>query len=666
MPQKKQYDPRTDPDFQELEPQVQAKILMEWSKKNPATFSAPGEGLIPRPESVELPADLPQMTTRFLAGALPAVGATAGGAFTGGMGGQVAGGAIGTGLEALLQGASPEYFGQPPQGPGEAIQRFGTDAIANLLFRGLAKGASQLGTKGLLASSIAGGAAGAAIAPEDERLAYGLGGAAVVPGAVGASKLLANKLATSFIRLRPDYAEAVAGANAMNMPLSLADLAEGPTAKQVSNLLASGPAKKLRDAQMIDVQQGFANRTGLPERTASTVKQSIKGGFKEARQFARGAWKDAIDSYNNATNTGELIEFPQAQKLAQNEITRLLDVYKGVSKQGNVVGTDIAELVNPELRPVVEQLKIVAKGGHITLEAATKVQKVLGGKGKYEALIPNYDEATYRTLRDATQKDISQSLFKIDPILEQKFLAANAATKESYERFGKKQAPTAFAVITKKEGNVGRIKGVLSEQSPERIDQVLKAAKDVPAAKKDLAELAITEIFDQTFKGGKLNNPLAGVEAMTSPNKEHIWRKLLTPNQRNGLTDFFKAVEAVGGEPGSAGKLGLAIRVVPAGIAIAAWGKDILSGENTNVPLYATGLLGITLGGREFAKRILLNPTLVKDATKLAGFAAGSPQAIAIQKKILTAMRGTQVTLSTPEGPKEAKVTKDGKLEPVD
>lgn len=663
MPQK---DITKDPRFQKLSSEDQADVLIRLSpttKTAPGTFSAPGEGLIPRPESVELPTDLPQMTSRFLAGALPAVGATAGGFATGGLGGQIAGGAVGTGLEALLQGVSPEFFGQPPQGPGEAIERFGKDALLNALFGGMAKGASQLGTKGLLASSIAGGAAGAAIAPEDERLQYGLGGAAIAPALAGGGKFLADKLATSFIRLRPDYADAVAGASKLNMPLSLADLAEGSATKQVSNLLASGPAKKLRDTQLMDVQKGFANRTGLPERIAGAVKKNIKRGFKEARQAARGAWKDVIDSYNTATNTGDLIKFPEAQKLAGAELVRLLDVYKGVSKQGNIVGTDIAELVTPELRPVVEALQVVAKGGNITLEAAKNVQNVLGKMSKFEHLIPSFQEGTYRTLRDATQKDISQSLFKIDPILEQKFLTANAATKESYERFGKKQAPTVFSILVKKEGNVGRIKGILSEQSTEKIDQVLKAAKNIPEAKRDLAALAITEIFDQTFKGGKLNNPLAGVEAMTSPSKEHIWRKLLLPNRKNNLTNFFKTVEAVGSEPGSAGKLGLAIRVVPAGIALAAWGKDILSGEQTNLPLYATGLLGISLGGRAFAKHVLLNPSLVKDATKLASFAAGSPEAMAIQKKILLAMRGTQATLSTPDGPKKAKITKDGKLE---
>lgn len=256
-----------------------------------------------------------------------------------------------------------------------------------------------------------------------------------------------------------------------------------------------------------------------------------------------------------------------------------------------------------------------------------------------------------KTLADLLGKDIDQSVKTMWEPLAPGALSRMQNTVETsaqhYQTFNARVKSTVF-------GN---------QKSPADPSTIYETAKTNPEAAGEMIKaLGVANqrsirgsFFDDIIKDSR-GDPKQALDLLDSPS----YRKVFSASDYSDLSDFFKKVKQLTPDTSEAGKYSVALR--GAGVVIGGVGGMLATGS----PSISAGLgASVLIGGNQFASRVLLNPQIARQASRLANLDPMSPGASLLRRSILTAMRGTKVMLDYGDGDqKPATITASGGIKP--
>lgn len=265
-------------------------------------------------------------------------------------------------------------------------------------------------------------------------------------------------------------------------------------------------------------------------------------------------------------------------------------------------------------------------------------------------------EGSLNALRDLISVDIDKSIQDWGTESYRRFKAAKKSAQDFSDKYGNKLVRTFERADRDPEILLERPISAAMKY-PKRTEQLIKATGSNLEAKK----IFQTEIMDKAFDEatGKFNPQLA-LDLLSA--RRNVADKVMSSQARTNMERFLTRAKII--QPFSA-NADTALRMTEGGLELAM--ASAIGSVSGTVPKSLVGkgfsIILRKAGGRKFAQDVLMNPKNARIATGLLDIDPLSRTAKWGTRSLLSAMKGAQVYVRTPEGDEfPATITDSGKV----
>ena len=477
------------------------------------------------------------------------------------------------------------------------------------------------------------------------------------------------------------------------MPTSVGQETGSGAAKLLERSLAPGKQRELYGIQneLLDARENELRQqlTGMNKTSLQLPSSSGSGPSISNEEFYGNEGKAAIQKNFDASKAnmgkkyGLIDRDAEASKLninvptGETQTSSVLDAegnptvtpeMKQVEIKGPIMYPQTGAIINkilPELQTTINRLPQDSPNRNRLVQLASTMQDL--GKGiagedgsttfvKDWNTIKQFRTDVYRSLNttlpgdtsraqgglkllaDSLGKDIDTSVKsvwdKVSPGSSDRMADALSTSRDHFSTFNDRIQSSAFG----------------TPKRPADASTIFNTAKTNPEAAGEMIKSLGTDgqrsirgaFFDDIIKNSR-GNPIQSLQMLDSPS----YRRLFSASDYSDMSNFFKTIQTVQPDASQMGKYSIAVR--GAGVAIGL-GGSLLTGH---LPI-STGIgASVILGGNQFAERVLLNPKIARQASRLAQIDPGSAEATIVRRTILGAMRGTKVLLDYGDGEKK-------------
>lgn len=594
---------------------------------------------------------------RFIPPTLSAVGSIAGGLTPFPIIGSAAGGVIGTTAGKGLQALSPSLFGENESKTlGGNVQDVAVEAGLNLATDALTKGASKLipsEAKRLALESFK-----SRFAPTVSKKALdALKADPTFDYSTGQTNSLAKFIEDTFAsREKAKFVQTQEEKITKELGKHVVDVeAEVGTAKAAAEANVSA----LKHTKNLEYER-FEPFIGANTKTVRvTTANAQKGpmGFGNAVPGSKIVKVEGAIQPTNSFNFAERVMKDVKKELGPNDINEAF-LGEGTGRELKALRNELDKITSiqlhrdpitnqkmPERVVAFDQLKAIKDG--INRFLRSDADEVLKGrlKGTLTALNANINKdleegvkswgpSAYKAYRTA-QDSYANLASKVNPDIAKTLLAAGESGEATYHEVARQAV-----------------------SDPQKFRQFIDITQDRSTAGKIFMDHIVDNSFDAA---ADRFNPDKALQLLHD-NKDVA--KLAIPSTALSNFDrFLRRAQLVGPHTENA-NVGLKLRLATAGAALTiGTGTAISSGNITTGGLVGGSVILGTLAMNQFAKRVLLNPTLARIATEQLNTPPTTQAAKTGMKAILLGMKGMQVTFMAPDKREfNAEIGKDGKI----
>ncbi len=481
--------------------------------------------------------------------------------------------------------------------------------------------------------------------------------------------------------------------NYPDIPASYSQMTGG-TGKVIENVFAPGiketqlkASNQAAKTEAAKLTNKFAGQQGDDFIDLYELLGKFKGNITAAAEDLQSRSNSAAKLAKNIAKLNQIAQQTPMGPIPVNgptflnrAIQRADSLLKGFqAKYGIIPEIEMLKIVDAQEKPLLATVHqilrfankdkagnlIPDKMGNVSLavpfEAAWDIKQAAAKLGNYEATFPISKESKFRNLSLATDDDIENSMrgwTNGADIALKSYKQAKAIVKKRHELY--QQGDTISKIL----GGADLDEQMLATitKTPESLGRAIAAGRDRKVIQASEFQRIIQNAWEndgQTFNVKKL------LDTWQDPSKQAVYNKLYNAEQRKDINNLITILKDTSQKQSNSGRFSMLYQLGKSGVFVGSGviGMALSRGGLSPYEVAGMGIVGGTIGLHSFAKNVLLNPKVARQAAFGFKTPQTSDSARLFGNTILGALKGTGILLQKRDGTTvPATIQQDGSI----